>query len=468
MSGYGVFAVADVCVALPLAELREVIPAPSGYAPLLAESPGLVGAVNLRNQLIPVLDLERALGRTSPRPLDVVVIVSHEEHLFGVLASGVRDVVEIEEARTFDVEIGAAGLALFARSFEYGDDVVCVLDTAAVRALPGLPVVRAAPMATVEHAGAAGDRSMMMLLRCERLAMCIEVAHVHSVIPELILKSSPLDGDVVRGVVVVDDHEVPVADPLMFLGLGALPADASRGVALRCERGVVVLAVSDVVSIVPVDRSQRLPLPPGITPSSEIVTGVIPWEEGGPYLFIDGAAACADPDLGGLAALGIPIGTPSAPPAPAAGSATDDLTGRVVEPSDRKFLTYRAGVEVATPLEQIEEIVAYPEALVPIEGGRAGVLGVFVHRGAAVPLTCLSTLFGLRPVADRASGRVLLVGGIGFLVPQLHAIENAVWEEKPRTAPPGGTPLYESALVEVGAAGERRMLPHIDLRRIFA
>ena len=73
----------------------------------------------------------------------------------------------------------------------------------------------------------------------------------------------------------------------------------------------------------------------------------------------------------------------------------------------------------------------------------------------------------MRPGIDRASARVLLVGGVGFLVPQLHAIENAVWEERPRTAPPGGTPLYESALVEVGADGERRMLPHIDLATIL-
>jgi purine-binding chemotaxis protein CheW len=479
MGRYGVFAVADVTVALPLTQLREVIPAPTGYAALLAESPGLVGAVNLRHQMIPVVDLERALGRDGTGRPDVVVIVLHEEHLFGVLASGVRDVVEVEEARTFELEAGGVGRVLFRRSFEYGEDIVCVLDSAAVRALPGMPVVRALPVAT-ETVRTAGDRSMLMLLRCERIGMCIEVAHVHSVIPELMLKSSALDGTVVRGVVVVDDHEVPVVDPMMLLGFGALPPEASRGVALRCARGIVVLAVSDVVRIVPVDPAARLPLPEGT--ASPIVTGLVSGQEGGPYLFIDGAVAARDRDLDALAALSVPVDTPDGPPGRAGSgsrvgsvaaakvsTARDvDPEGRVVIPSDRKFLTYRVGGEVATPLEQIEEILAYPPELVPVERGRPGVLGVFVHRTAAVPLTCLATLSGARTAVDPASARVLLVGGIGFLVPQLHAIENAVWEEEPGAPPPAARPLFRNAMVGVGAGATARMLPYVDLVRLAA
>jgi purine-binding chemotaxis protein CheW len=71
----------------------------------------------------------------------------------------------------------------------------------------------------------------------------------------------------------------------------------------------------------------------------------------------------------------------------------DEDDRRIVEPSVRKFLTYTAGIEVATPLSQISEIVPYPTDVIPfVDGG--GVRGLFTHRKASVPLVHLPTLLG--------------------------------------------------------------------------
>ncbi|MFF5235394.1 chemotaxis protein CheW [Dactylosporangium sp. NPDC000521] len=143
--------------------------------------------------------------------------------------------------------------------------------------------------------------------------------------------------------------------------------------------------------------------------------------------------------------------------------------GRAIETSVRKFLTYDAGVELATPLTQISEIVPYPADVIPFVGG-GPLRGVFTHQRAPVPLICLICLTGLlggHLEVDEATARVLLVeaGGAraGFIVPQLRAIEESAWEERRAGADPGApVSLAGSPLVKI----DGRMLPRIDLEQV--
>jgi purine-binding chemotaxis protein CheW len=469
---YGVFTVNDVQVALPLSELREVIPCPSSFEPLLASAPGLVGAVNLRHQVIPVVDLRRVLGSDTGSPVDVVVIVAHEGHVFGLLATGVHGVVRVAPDELFEHAVGGNGLRLFSLSFERSDSIVCVLDSAEVRDLPGMPVVKdtGAGHTGSGRSGAieAPDRTVM-LLRCEPFGLCIDVTYVHSVIPELLVKSSPLDGASVRGVVRLGDNEVPVIDPLAFLGLGSLPVGgAERGVALHFERGLIVLSVSDVVRIVPAPADHVLPLPDSGLPASGYFEGILSYPGSDPYLLLDGAAVRASEQLATLAALGMPVGAANEPKREE--KKDDDGDGTELKVV-RKYLTYNAGTEVATPLDDITEILSYPADLIPITAGGA-VQGVFIHRGTAIPLVCLPTLVGRGRLTEQESSRVLLVesktGYVGFAVPGLRAIEESVWEQPPQGELQMHALLGTSPLVEVGDGEQTRMLPNVDLKAVAA
>ncbi len=474
---YGVFTVNDVQVALPLSELREVIPCPPTFEPLLASAPGLAGAVNLRHQVIPVVDLRLVLGMDTGSPMDVIVIVSHKDHAFGLLATDVHGVVRVEPDDLFEHSVGGNSLPLFSLSFERNDTVVCVLDSAAVQELPGMPVVKDAGTG---HSGAgrsgaieAPDRTVM-LLRCEPFGLCIDVTYVHSVIPELLVKSSPLDGPSVRGVVRLGDHEVPVIDPLAFLGLGSLPVGgAERGVALNFERGLIVLSVSDVVRIVPAPSDHVLPLPESGLPASEFLEGILSHPGSDPYLLLDGATIRSSEELDTLAALGLPVGGSESTklfqsdekPVEEEAVEGDGTVLKVV----RKYLTYNAGTDVATPLAYITEILSYPGDLIPITAGGA-VQGVFIHRGTAIPLVDLPTLIGRGQPTDPEDSRVLLVestkGYVGFAVPALRAIEESVWEQPAQGELQMHALLGTSPLVEVGDGEQTRMLPNVDLRAV--
>ncbi|GAA1533885.1 hypothetical protein GCM10009827_059900 [Dactylosporangium maewongense] len=476
---YGVFTVADVQVALPLSELREVIPCPAAFDPLLAVAPGLVGAVNLRHQVIPVLDLRLLLGRREATGAEVVVVVTYDGSVFGLLANVVRGVVLIEDDAHLDISVNA-DLPLFSRTFERPDDsaVVSVLDCAAVRHTPGMVLAAdtggpSGAVAQAQQAAAgisAGGRRMMMLLRCGEIGLAVDVSHIHSVVPELVLKSSPLDGPTIHGVVQLGDRFVPTVDTLAVLGLGALtPVDVKRGVSLSFERGLLAFAVTEVVSIIAVPDADVLPMPGFGLPAAGHAIGILPGQEGGSYLVLDGAALRADEDLGTIAALGTPVG--GAPPvtrvAERPEAADPRFDGRAIETSVRKFLTYDAGVELATPLTQISEIVPYPADVIPFVGG-GPLRGVFTHQRASVPLFCLTGLLGGHLEVDEATARVLLVEAgdarAGFIVPQLRAIEESAWEER-RTGTDPGAPvsLAGSPLVKI----DGRMLPRIDLEQVL-
>ncbi|MFI5840073.1 chemotaxis protein CheW [Catenuloplanes sp. NPDC051500] len=496
---FGVFRISRIRVALPLTELREVIPCPPAFSPLPARAPGLVGAVNLRHLVIPVLDLRQLTGIEDTADDQVIVIVAQQGRVFGLIADEIEGVSRVSGDALMRMSVGGELPSLFSHSFERPDDgaVVSLLDAEAIAALPGMPVVqdtgpRGVP---VEAEGVVADasRRTVMLITCGEIGLAMEVNDVHSVIPTLTVRSSPLDGPACRGVVHLHGHAVPAVDPLGLLGLGAMSEDGTlRGVVLALPRGLIVLTVNDVAHIASVPNADVLPLPPLGMPKSEFLSGVLQYDGAQQYVMVDGAAMRRDAELDALAALGLPLDPRKAAAATALANGVTPTPeveerphpvgeqraggGRHVVQSIRKFLTYNVGVEAATLLSQIGEILPYPREIIPLDFGGA-IKGVFTHRRTSVPLLCLPTLLGRYEEIHPETSRVLLVAveredgsssAVGFVVPALHAIEDSVWEESGGENEYSGLSLSNSPLVKIGTEDQGRMMPHIDLHRIAA
>jgi purine-binding chemotaxis protein CheW len=475
---YGVFRAGDVRVALPLNELREVIMRPAAFSALPATADGLLGAVNLRHVVIPVLDLGRLAGHPDHEDGGtVIVIVARAGQVFGLLADEIEGVAKVTAEGLLETSVAGDRPALFSHTFERPEDhaVVALLDAAAIAAMPGIPMVKDIGLRS-PIGGSDSSRRTVLLLRCGAVGLSIDVNHVHSVIPQLTLHSSPLDGPTCRGVVHLHGCAVPAVDPLRMLGLGSLPDDGNlRGLVLGMPRGLVVLTVSDIADIAAVPVGDVLPLPPIGMRKGGFLSGVLKTEAGDQHLLLDGAALRADPELDTLAGLGLPLESSAAVTAPAADTINakpdEGPDGRRIVASVRKFLTYSVGMEAATPLGQIAEIVPYPDAAIELDGG-GPMLGIFTHRRLSVPLLSLPSLLGLADPLDPATARVLLVEGtagelVGFVVPALHAIEDSVWEESaPRDGGTPGAMLQRGPLVKIGTEAQGRQLPNVDLSEL--
>lgn len=508
----GLLRLGGVAVALPLQVLREVVPCPPTLAGLPAAVDGLLGAVVVRGAVLPVLDLRPAMGLPGGRhEHQVVVVLADGGRTVGLLADEVRGVGSVPAAGHFAVDAASTNL-LFSHTVVHPEDgsVVSVLDAGALLSRPGLPTtddvgrgqartptagpagVTGAPGPTADHAGPRAAGRTHALLRCGPRLLALDVRHVHTTVPGRRPRPSVVDGELCRGTTTFDGAEVAVVDPLALLGLGRLPSGPSApapgaGLVLDLGVGRVVLALDELLDLHMLHPEQVLPVPAAAVERADLVAGLAETPVG-PVLVLDGDALRHEADLLSLARANTRTDLDGGgrdrarEPHHDRGTHHDrdldrDLDrGPGGEPGGEPghlhgepFLTYRAGVDLATPLAQVAEIVPLPAAVVPAEGSGA-VLGVWAYRDEAVPLVSLATMLETSDRTPDQGSCVLLVGlpgaaptrHVGFVVDGLQAITPLSWHEPtpgdPSTAAPS---LQDRPLVRLGEDGT--LVPSVDL-----
>jgi purine-binding chemotaxis protein CheW len=467
---YGLLQLAGMDVALPLSALREVVPCPTELAGLPAAAPGLLGAMELRRLVLPVLDLQAALGRPEDRRADqVVVVVACGGRVLGLLADQAQGICQVPADTLVSTQAQGGGL-LFSHTFRHPETgrAYSVLDAEAVLQLPGVPTVTdvTRDAGTVRDPGHARGRRTLTVLRCGEFRLAIDASHVHTTIPTPALRSSVLTSRMCPGTVVYGDREVPVVDPLVLLGLGELPrSDTGAGLVLDLGPGYVVLALSELLELAHVDPDDVLPMPSFALPRPDLLDGMVVVEAIGDCLVLDGAALLTDPQLSGFAAVNTALETTRG------GGEPTTLTAAAAAASGAPaYLTYSVGLDIATRLEQVSEILPFPTTLT--RTSVPGLLGMITHRHAAVPVLCLSTLLGRDERQVGPSTCLLLVdtdgGPVAFSVDSLRTIAPLTWTDADQAvrgaAADTGATLRSAPLVRVGE--DTRLLPDLDLRAV--
>ena len=467
---YGMVALAGVDVALPLSVLREVVPCPQELSPLPAEAPGLLGAMDLRTTVLPVVDLRAVLGRPADRHTDqVVVVIAWEGQALGLLADEVCGVARVPASTLLPMRT-RNGALLFSHTFRHPETgrATSVLDPAAVLQLPGLPTVADVTRTTAafvvgsQPGPTTGRTRTVTRVRVGEHVLAVDVAYVHTTLPAPHSRPSALESVLVPGVTEYAGRDVGVVDPLVLLGLGRRStAEPEAGLVLDTGSGFVVLALDGLLDLLQVTDDQLLPVPSFAVPRPELLEGLIEVDGVG-CLVLDGGALLLEPQLRGLAAMNTAAG----------GAGEDQTTERAgAAVGGDPYLTFSIGVDVATPLDRVAEIVPWPATVTRTAVGE-GVLGVVVHRGAAIPVLCLASLLGRAPLVVGAATCLLLVevdgGSIAFAVDALRSIDPLSWTDSDQVRGRGGDQLdrmlQTSPLVQVGE--DSRLLPCLDLGRV--
>lgn len=93
----------DEC-GIPLEQVREVVGFPT-FTPLPNSPKYVIGLMNLRDQVLPLIDLRIRLGIVPTLTHDTsVVICTFEEHAFGVVVDTIHSVNSPEENQVLPVE----------------------------------------------------------------------------------------------------------------------------------------------------------------------------------------------------------------------------------------------------------------------------------------------------------------------------------------------------------------------------
>jgi twitching motility protein PilI len=91
------------------------------------------------------------------------------------------------------------------------------------------------------------------------------------------------------------------------------------------------------------------------------------------------------------------------------------------------------GVKVLSAMEEITEMLPYPDAITPVPGSKEWILGLANVRGNLMPIIDLQLYLGESPVVPGDTARVLVIKhhGVttGLLVPKVFGMKNMPQEE---------------------------------------
>lgn len=434
---HGLIRLSAMSIAIPAAAIREVVPRPDKLIPFPSLIPEVSGAITLRGQMIPVLDLERLLSPSRSGKCGagrIVVVLRHGNLIHGVEAESIEGVSSLEEDAMGQLEIAASVPAhqLVRSAFVHHGMSGIVIDPRALEQLPGLPMAH-------DSAGQDRDRQKVveptLIFRIGDLRYALPAACVDASLPTQKLLAAPVPDELWIAMLRHNGIEIPVVDTLALLQQGSLGHRASgSAVVLRTHSpesggsedfGLAALLIDSVEDIVRLEPGTTATFGGELT-QTPFVKGIVDLECG-PCLMLDGDKLAADPRLIKLG--GVKQNPAREESAELAAVQTTEADRIAREP----YLVFTAGENsFAAPLGVIDEILLGGEALIPLKSTSHAILGLLSRRGRTVPILDLATCLG----EESANPDKFLViaridspdrpDRIGFAVDMLRSVERAI------------------------------------------
>ncbi|OHV13847.1 chemotaxis protein CheW [Kushneria phosphatilytica] len=411
-------------IALDACHLLEVTALPKTLAPRPLAPAWSLGSFALRGALIPTVDLARLLALDhddAPRPTgDHVAIVGFRGGRFGLRVHNVRDVVTIEDHQL--QTLGASRNTpdtLTPRVFIHPDEQrpIHVLELEALFRLDGMMLTfddAACEGPTAEEVAAVElppDRHRALIVEHGTLRLAIDAAVVREV-----AEYGPLSAPVTRvsgylGNQILRQNTIPVFDPAILLGHRSASPVAQRIVILEGPRGLIALGITRIERMVDYSDAACRPLA-GDEAEADCIRGLLSSPGLDDALLIDHKALLEEATLSGLADIHASLSLTS---------------GKVSEERQWQrfaFISYTAGGQYVTPLNQIDAVLPLPEKITPLSGD-GPFTGTFRRLERTVSLIDLRQLLGRS--TEAAPGQVLVVNhgdsAIGFMIDEVRLID---------------------------------------------
>lgn len=123
------FEIGERCLAIDIMAIRE-IRAWSPASPLPNVPPHVLGVVNLRGVVLPVIDLSQRLGwgATDPSGRHVIIVVRIGEQLQGIVVDAVSDIVTLDPTLIQPVpDVGEASAAAYLEGIATTDERLIII-----------------------------------------------------------------------------------------------------------------------------------------------------------------------------------------------------------------------------------------------------------------------------------------------------------------------------------------------------
>ncbi|MFV8833639.1 chemotaxis protein CheW [Aquisalimonas sp.] len=427
-----VFALGDGAYTVAMAPVREIIRVPE-VTPVPLSHDAVIGAVNLRGQVIPVADLRQLLGYPAVEPgEDARVLVTSLRDGLGLLVDAVLEATVLDpgDVRPAENVTGVVDLPWLEGVVHRCDRLVQCVDLERLIANVGLEIVTTETLersgggslgGTAEQAETAGQRRELIGLDVAGQTFALPLRQVVEILREPEVTTAVPDGPpAMLGIADWRDRPLPLLDLARYFDLPEHDGEAERRVLvvpLAGDRdsldGAVVGLVADAareVLRVPAHRVDPLPEIMRQGGGLQECSAVGRLEDGRLVSVLDAEQLLHDRDL-------------------AAVLNRDDVSGAADDPSAvEQFVTFElAGRPYGVPIDAVKEILRPPERLTRVPRAPALVEGALNLRGSILPIIGLRDYLGLGPVPDSERARVLVLrresGWLGFGVDAVLSVE---------------------------------------------
>jgi purine-binding chemotaxis protein CheW len=455
----GLMSTGAITVGIDVTCVAEVCPVRT-VSRLLATAPGLLGAIDLRGNPIPLFDPLRLAGLEPARAEPQIgLIATKGGRRIALGFDAIEGLIQVPRDRVERHESTEG--AFFAGTLENGGRIVSLLEPRALLSRSDIPT------ATVVAAGArrvVSGAISYLTFESGGARFGIEATGVEATVPRQAIEPEALADGAWLGIIRHHGRRVPVMHLNAVLGIGAIPD-------LRTAEVVIVrfpdsrrvgFAVETIRRMRLVSLEAARPVPPLLAARALGLQGIVPDTAECDTFLVDLAGLRADPALRGIAVL-----SDEEPPPATRRSGPVDAAAEDAGTERDRYLVARAGAPVAIPIGQIARIVTMPEEVIPLARAPAWVRGIFRQDEATVPLIDLGQRLGHGPTAETERTRVLLTGArddlLGFTVESVDQLEWSEW----RSARPTGDAIVTS-IVSLPRLGAQGVVPVVDLARYDA
>jgi purine-binding chemotaxis protein CheW len=387
--------VAGQALALPAGAVQEVLrPRPVTRVPHAPT--GLLGLINLRGAVLPVVSLARLLGleEAAPSPAARIVVVNGTS-LAGLLVDSVSSLGDAADARAVDPD------ALLAKGFG-----ALVRRSGAARGATRGPAGMEA-----EATGGPAEKLALMafMLAGQNYALALDRVVATARLPAEVT-AVPRTGQAMLGVIPFRGGLLPLVSPHALLGLpaGGIGQDRACILVVRLGPALAGLVVDRFSAILRLPEDAIDPVPPVLTRGAgeARVEAIGRFDEGRQLVSILSLARLFDDETASRIL--------------ADAQEAGDMAVTEAEATEQ-FVVFRLGDEhYGLPIAAVEEVARRPDKLTRLPRAPSFVEGVMNLRGDVLPVIDQRRRFAAGGDADEHRQRILVltVGGVraGFAV----------------------------------------------------
>lgn len=402
---YGLIDVAGCRLAIQALHIREAVPYPDSLSPVPMTAPGLLGAMVLRQDTIPLVDTAVLMGVASDLPMTerVVLIVIDADHqrLLGMVVDRLHGMTALDVTQT--ARMGMVGLSggmlAGAQSFVHEDVVVGLFDPHVLFEQHSLPYAYLRERTTTRGTASAAGQNAYLLCNYQDHGLAFPVEDIHATIPMHTLRDSPMSHGPCDGVIEHHGSEIPILDSLQMLGLGRnfSRPERSASVAMRVPSGGLICFEIDRFFDIVYTTEALPPVPAVISSRKELFSGVHLHSDGRHYLVVN-----SDQLLSEEAVVQLANTTDRKDEDEATTDAAVSGLGELY------LISNSAQKHMGCRLTDIVEILRLPESLQYAEVRHDGYMGTLSHRRQLVPVFSVPNLLGEYPFFDENKACVLL------------------------------------------------------------